>query len=91
MNIDPQTGAQMLSAFLEPWHKAVADPDAAQEAVLHNLVSDYAKTKYGLQHGAENIDTLQDYQRAFPVSSYEDYKGLIDRVGRPKESRSSSP
>ena len=55
MNIDPQSGAQMLQAFLEPWHQAVADPTAAQDQVLHKLVSDYAKTKYGEQHGAENI------------------------------------
>ncbi len=81
MNIDPQSGAQLLQAFLEPWQRAVADPASAQEAVLHNLVSDYAKTKYGQHHGADNIETLADYQRAFPAASYDDdYKAIIEKV-----------
>ncbi|UCD98773.1 MAG: GH3 auxin-responsive promoter family protein [Chloroflexota bacterium] len=81
MNIDPQSGAQMLQAILEPWNRAIADPASAQEAVLHNLVNDYAKTKYGQQHGAENIDSLADYQRAFPVGTYDnDFKPIIDKV-----------
>jgi hypothetical protein len=81
VNIDPQSGAQLLQAFLEPWHHAIADPSSAQENVLHNLVSDYAKTKYGRQHGAENIETLADYQRAFPIATYDDdFKGIIDQV-----------
>jgi hypothetical protein len=80
MTFDPQAAEQLLNFFLEPWHTAVADPAATQEAVLNKLVADYAKTKYGSQHGAENIDNLQDYQRAFPISTYEDYKGIIDQV-----------
>ncbi len=80
MNFDPETGAQLLKAFLEPWQKAMADPAKAQEEVLHNLLSDYAKTEYGKQHGAENITSLADYQRAFPVSTYEDFQVIIQRV-----------
>ena len=76
----------MLTHLLKPWHESVADPATAQEAVLHKLVADYAKTDYGKTHGAENIDTLDDYRKAFPVRSYEGispeegYKTLIERV-----------
>lgn len=80
MNFDPETGAQLLKAFLEPWQKAMSDPAKAQEEVLHKLLSDYAKTEYGKRHGAENIESLTDYQRAFPVSTYEDFKGIIEQV-----------
>ncbi|MGB5845871.1 MAG: GH3 auxin-responsive promoter family protein [Anaerolineales bacterium] len=81
MNIDPQSGAQLLQSFLEPWHRSIADPASAQDAVLHNLIVDYAKTKYGQDHGAGNIETLEDYQRAFPVATYDDdYKAIIERV-----------
>ena len=81
MNIDPQSGAQLLQSFLEPWHRSIADPAAAQEAVLHNLVSDYAKTRYGQDHGAGNIENLEDFQRAFPVANYDDdYKAIIENV-----------
>jgi hypothetical protein len=81
MNFDPESGAQLLKAFLEPWHQAIGDPSAAQERVLHNLVGDYAKTKYGQQHSAGNIETLADYQRAFPVTTYDDgFKAIVEQV-----------
>ncbi|MFN2212899.1 MAG: GH3 auxin-responsive promoter family protein [Anaerolineales bacterium] len=81
MNIDPQSGAQMLQTFLEPWQRSISDPAAAQDEVLHNLIGDYAKTKYGQEHGARNIGTLADYRKAFPVATYDgDYKAIIEKV-----------
>ena len=80
MTMDPQTAAEMLKAQLQPWHEAVADPAGAQEAVLHRLLGEYARTEYGRRHGAGNIETLADYRRAFPVATYDDFKPLIQRV-----------
>jgi hypothetical protein len=81
MNIDPQAAMMMLEHMLKPWHESVADPAKAQEGVLHKLIQDYAKTGYGKQHGAENIETLDDYRKAFPVMPYDDgFKPLIERV-----------
>jgi len=81
MNIDPQSGAQLLQSFLEPWQRSIADPAAAQDSVLHKLLGDYAKTRYGREHGAGNIETLADYQEAFPVATYDgDYKAIIEKV-----------
>ena len=76
-NNDPQA---MLSTFLQPWHDAVDDPAGAQQEVLHNLLHIYAQTGYGAQHGAAEIDTVDDYRRAFPVATYEEYQPLIRRV-----------
>jgi hypothetical protein len=70
----------MLQAQLQPWHDAVAEPAGAQEAVLHQLLQAYAQTGYGSQHGATQIQTIDDYRRAFPVATYEEYKPLIQRV-----------
>jgi hypothetical protein len=75
-----QAMAAMLTAILQPWHDAVNDPAKAQQGVLHNLLSMYAQTGYGAQHGAAQIETVEDYRRAFPVATYEDYKPLIQRV-----------
>ena len=81
MTIDPQAAKMMLEHMLKPWHESVADPARAQEKVLHTLVRDYAKTAYGKQHGASNIETLEDYRRTFPIRPYEDgFKPLIQRV-----------
>ncbi len=70
----------MLQPFLQPWHEAVANPAAAQEGVLHRFLQIYAQTDYGAQHGAAQVATLADYRRAFPITTYEDYRPLIQRV-----------
>ena len=86
MNIDPQAAKMMLTHMLKPWHEAVANPGDAQESVLNKLIQDYAKTGYGKEHGAEDIETLADYRRAFPITPYEDaqtgdgFKAIIERV-----------
>jgi len=81
MTIDPNAAKMMLEHMLKPWHESIADPPKAQETVLTQLVQDYAKTDYGKQHGAENIETAEDYRRAFPVTPYEDgFKPLVTRV-----------
>jgi hypothetical protein len=66
--------------MLQPWHDAVNDPAKAQEEVLHRYLKIYAETEYGRQHGAAQVETLEDYRRAFPIATYEDYKPLIQQV-----------
>jgi len=78
--LDPQAATQMIKASLQPWYEAIDNPAAAQQTVLHRLLQDYAKTGFGKQHSAAQIDTLEDYRRAFPAASYEHYKPLIQRV-----------
>ena len=74
---DPQA---MLNALLQPWHDAMDDPAKAQQEVLGRLLEGYAQTDYGAQHGAAQIETIEDYRRAFPVATYEDYRPLIQQV-----------
>lgn len=71
---------EMLTAMLQPWHEAVENPEKAQEVVLKRLIPDYAKTRYGAEHGAESVSTIEDYRRAFPITTYEEYKPLIQKV-----------
>ncbi|MEW6717646.1 MAG: GH3 auxin-responsive promoter family protein [Chloroflexota bacterium] len=80
MNIDPQAASLILDHMLKPWHQAVADPQKAQEEVLHNLLKGYAQTTYGHQQGAAHIESIEDYRRAFPITTYEGYKPYIQRV-----------
>lgn len=77
---DTPSPLHAIQAFLQPWHEAVANPAKAQEAVLHRLLTIYAHTEYGAQHGAAQIETVNDYRRAFPIATYDDYKPLIRRV-----------
>ena len=78
---DPQAAMAQLNGLLKPWHESVERPEKAQEAVLHHLLQGYAETQYGAEHGAAAIDTIDDYRRAFPVTTYDgDYKPLLKRV-----------
>ena len=65
---------------LQPWYDGLEDPAAAQQAVLERLLSDYARTAYGREHGAAEVHTIADYRRAFPVVTYADLEPLIRRV-----------
>ncbi len=81
MNVmDLAQARDMVSAQLQPWEQSLADPPRAQESVLHRLLGIYARTDYGQQHGAGQIDSLADFRRAFPVATYDEYKPLIQRV-----------
>jgi hypothetical protein len=77
---NPKTLSNTLQALVQPWRDAVADPAKAQREVLQRLVQAYAQTDYGKQHGASQIETVEEYRRAFPVTTYEEYKPLIQRV-----------
>jgi hypothetical protein len=80
MIIDAESGAQLVQGFLQPWYASLEYPDQTQKQILHNLLLDYAKTRYGASHGAAQIDTLDDYRRAFPIATYDTYKPLIEQV-----------
>lgn len=80
MNIDPQSAMQMLEHQLNPWNKSLSNPPSAQDQVLQGLLRDYAGTRYGADHGADEIGNLDEYRHSFPVMTYEDYKPLIDQV-----------
>jgi len=71
---------QMLEGFLRPWHEALRDPQAAQEKVLGQLLAAYGRTRYGIEHNAQGLTSVEEYRAAFPVTAYEELKPLIDRV-----------
>jgi hypothetical protein len=76
----PQEQANRLGQFLQPWHRSIDEPEASQKKVLGSLLEHYRQTYYGSMHIAHQIDTIEDYHRAFPVSTYEDYKPFIRRI-----------
>ena len=77
---DPQKMIGMLNSLVQPWHAAAENPAQAQAQVLRCLLQSYAATRYGAHYHASEIATVQDYVRAFPVATYEDFKPLISRV-----------
>jgi len=80
MEPDVERMKGMLEGILGPWHQAVGDPAGSQRAALSRLLKGYAETAYGREQGASEVETIEDYRRAFPVSTYEDYQPLLERV-----------
>ena len=78
--IEMQENLEKVKAMLQPWQISVANPPNAQETILTQLLSIYAQTDYGKQHHAENIGSINEYRKQFPVMTYEEYEPLIDRV-----------
>lgn len=65
--------------------KAEVDADCehareVQEAMLFDLLAKNANTPYGLEHGFASIKTVDDFKRACPPSTYDDYAGYIYEV-----------
>jgi ABC-type cobalt transport system substrate-binding protein len=79
-NINPQAAMQLIKHQLQPWFDAIANPPKAQEAVLHNLLKIYSQTQYGQENGADHISSIKDYRKAFPITNYEEYKPIINKV-----------
>jgi hypothetical protein len=79
-DLNRQETVARLQGFLKSWHESVTDPKTAQEKVLGFLLAHYSKTDYGKKFGAAQIKTTEDFRRAFPIATYEDYKPHIEQV-----------
>ena len=52
---------------------AAEDPVQSQERQLQALVKRAAKTRFGRDHGFDDIRTVSDYQRQVPLRRYDDF------------------
>jgi hypothetical protein len=78
--LDPEQGKAMLEAALSPWHASIAEPEKAQRRVLKELLTGYAQTGYGAEHGASQVENIDEFRRSFPIVDYEGYRPIIKRV-----------
>ncbi len=76
----PNDPMAMIAKMLQPWQAALENPAHAQENVLKTLLGIYAQTGYGQKFGADQVRSISDYRAMFPISTYEVYQPLIDRV-----------
>jgi hypothetical protein len=52
----------------------------AQAKVLASIVRRSRDTWFGRQHGFASIRNWRDYQKAVPISTYDDYRAAIERI-----------
>lgn len=60
--------------------RALADPAAAQQAVLRRLVHTARATAFGRAHDFAGIRTVADFQARVPLRTYGDYRPWLDRM-----------
>jgi hypothetical protein len=71
------------------WHgveRLAEHPGAAQERVLHDILTANRDTRFGVEHGFRDIRTLAEFRARVPVQTYESLHPYIDeqrRTGAP--------
>ena len=62
------------------WKHATLDVAGTQHAVLKRIVSNNADSKFGQEHHFADITSVEAYQHAVPIRSYEEFKPYIERI-----------
>jgi hypothetical protein len=57
-----------------------AYPSQVQQETLLKLIQKAKDTEWGLKHGYEKIQTVEDFQNNVPLQTYEDVKGYVNRL-----------
>lgn len=78
----PPSDTGPFGHFLNPWYSSLEDPLMAQEQTLRVLLEGYAKTDYGIEHRADDIEDLEEYRENFPKLDYRGLVGLLEPVKR---------
>jgi len=55
-------------------------PYEVQDELIHELIQKAQYTEWGRKYDYRSICTLKDYQERVPISRYEDFKPIIDRI-----------
>ncbi len=61
---------EVLNAIVNPWYESLKAPVETQERLLSELTKQYEKTKYGIDHGAQEVQNIESFQKRFPIIDY---------------------
>jgi hypothetical protein len=83
------TGPGTVKAF----ERQCRHPLKAQEKLLHHILEKNKDTAFGKEHEFRRIKTMRAFQKAVPISTYEDIKPYIDAElgGKPNQLTSEKP
>jgi len=68
------------------WKRASRDVSGTQATVLERILSENADSEFGREHHFVDVNSVELYQRAVPIRSYEEFQPYIERIadGRPQ-------
>jgi len=82
MNLSAKNGTDLLQQIVNPWYEALQNPAETQQQVLKNLVKGYAKTLYGKNHAALDVEGAADFRSKFPKVKYNDLCPYFEEVDK---------
>lgn len=62
------------------FHHATVQPEATQARLLKDYLRANQHTRYGRRFNFASINSVEDYQRLVPLTTYDDYVGDIERI-----------
>jgi hypothetical protein len=73
---------EFLEGIVNPWYESLKDPDESQKKLLRELTELYEKTNYGLERGADKVQTVEEFRKRFPTISYRELAPYLESVRR---------
>ena len=73
--------SKLLAAYIvKKQNKWSAHPVETQQKVFAALIKEGKKTKFGLDHGFDEINSYKDYKKQVPIRDYEQLKPYINSI-----------
>lgn len=60
----------VFSSLVQPWYQSLVNPEQTQKRVLDDLVKEYAKTRYGQNRHAYEVEGVDDFRKHFSTVGY---------------------
>jgi hypothetical protein len=60
----------VFSSLVQPWYQSLVNPEETQKGVLDDLVKEYAKTRYGQDRHAYEVEGVDDFRKHFSTVGY---------------------
>ncbi len=80
----------VLAQALRRFHTALADPQAAQQRILRDILAANAGSRFGQAHGFAGIGDYAAFARRVPVRTYEDFRADIEALADGEPARLTS-
>lgn len=61
-------------------HRNTVGAREKNEKLLFKILKAGENSEYGMKHGFRDIKNIEDYRRAVPLSTFEDYRPYVDRM-----------
>lgn len=74
-----------VPSCLKKFQKDTANTTQVQQEVLREILEIQKKTEYGTKYNFAAIKSIAEFQRVHPLSTYEDYRFLIENIANTGE------